>query len=176
MGPLWACVLSHFSRVQLFVTLWTVAHQASLSMGLSRQEYWSGLSCPPARDLLNQGSNLCHLHCRWILYLLSHRGNPENCLLVNKSPLRWQARVLENRLAGVWMEGEVRRQSKKTCKSCCKNVPILAWLGRRCVNFFFPAAIHRWARSGCFLWAVQRYFSLTFRHGDLLRDGPSCKF
>ena len=37
------CVLSHFSHVQLFATLWTVAHQAPLSMGFSRQEYWSGL-------------------------------------------------------------------------------------------------------------------------------------
>ena len=37
-------VLSWFSRVWLFVTLWTVAHQALLSMGFSRQEYWSGLS------------------------------------------------------------------------------------------------------------------------------------
>ena len=36
-------MLGHFSRVQLFVTLWTVAHQAPLSMGFSRQEYWSGL-------------------------------------------------------------------------------------------------------------------------------------
>ena len=49
------CVLSHFSRVQLFATLWTVDHQAPLSMGFSRQEYWSGLSCPPARDLLDPG-------------------------------------------------------------------------------------------------------------------------
>ena len=41
------CVmLSHFSHVRLFVTLWTVAHQAPLSMGFSRQEYWSGLPCP----------------------------------------------------------------------------------------------------------------------------------
>ena len=32
-------LLSHFSRVQLFVTLWTIAHQAPLSMGFSRQEY-----------------------------------------------------------------------------------------------------------------------------------------
>ena len=39
-------VLSLFSRVQLFVTLWTVAHQAPLFMGFSRQEYWGGLSCP----------------------------------------------------------------------------------------------------------------------------------
>ena len=41
------------SRVQLFVTPWTVARQASLSMGFSRQEYWSGLSCPPPGNLPN---------------------------------------------------------------------------------------------------------------------------
>ena len=52
-----ACVLSHSSLVQLFVTLWTIAHQAPLSMGFSRQEYWSGLSCPPPGDLSNQGLN-----------------------------------------------------------------------------------------------------------------------
>ena len=45
--------LSHFSRVQLCVTLWTIARQASLSMGFSRQEYWSGLSCPSPGDLPN---------------------------------------------------------------------------------------------------------------------------
>ena len=37
-------VLSHFNPVRLFVTLWTVVHQAPLSMGFSSQEYWSGLS------------------------------------------------------------------------------------------------------------------------------------
>ena len=37
-------LLSPFSRVQLLVTPWTVAYQAPLSMGFSRQEYWSGLS------------------------------------------------------------------------------------------------------------------------------------
>ena len=42
-----AHVLSHFSHVRLFVTLWTVAHQAPLPMGLSRQEYWNGLPFPP---------------------------------------------------------------------------------------------------------------------------------
>ena len=44
-------VLSCFSCVQLFVTLWTVALQAPLSIGFSRQEYWSGLLCPPLGDL-----------------------------------------------------------------------------------------------------------------------------
>ena len=43
------------SRVQLFVTQWTVAHQAPLSMGFSRQEYWSGLPFPSPGDLLNPG-------------------------------------------------------------------------------------------------------------------------
>ena len=52
----WLCVhvLSHFSLsnaksfqfVQLYVILWTVAHQVPLSMGFSRQEYWNGLPCP----------------------------------------------------------------------------------------------------------------------------------
>ena len=50
-----ACMLSHFSRVQLFVTLWTVAHQAPLSMEFSRQEYWSGFPCPPPGDLPDPG-------------------------------------------------------------------------------------------------------------------------
>ena len=48
-------MLSYFSSVQLFVTLWTVAHMAPLSMRFSRQEYWSGLSCPPAGDLPDPG-------------------------------------------------------------------------------------------------------------------------
>ena len=43
-----ACVLSCFSHVQLFVTLWTVAHQAPLSMGFSRQEY--GVGCHSLRQ------------------------------------------------------------------------------------------------------------------------------
>ena len=50
-----ARVLCCFSRVWLFATLWTVARQAPLSMGFSRQEYWSGLPCPPPRDLPNPG-------------------------------------------------------------------------------------------------------------------------
>ena len=49
------CMLSCFSGVQLFATLWIVAHQAPLSIGFSRQEYWNGLPCPPPGDLLNQG-------------------------------------------------------------------------------------------------------------------------
>ena len=49
-------LLSCFSRVQLFETLCAVAGQASLSVGFSRQEYWSGLLCPPPGDLSNPGT------------------------------------------------------------------------------------------------------------------------
>ena len=47
------CVL--LSRVQLFVTPWTVARQAPLSMGFPRQEYWNGLPFPPPGDLPDPG-------------------------------------------------------------------------------------------------------------------------
>ena len=50
------CALSHFSHVWLFAILWTVAHQASLSVEFSRQEYWSGLPFPPLGDLPDLGS------------------------------------------------------------------------------------------------------------------------
>ena len=43
------------SRVQLFVTPWTVAYNTPPSMGFSRQEYWSGLPFPSPEDLLNPG-------------------------------------------------------------------------------------------------------------------------
>ena len=55
LGILSVCVCCRFSLVWFFVTLWTVAHQTPLSMGFSRQEYWSGLPCPPPGDLPNPG-------------------------------------------------------------------------------------------------------------------------
>ena len=58
-GIVWTCVrvcmLSHFSHIQLFVTLWTVACQAPLYMGFSRQEHWSGLPRPPPENPSNPG-------------------------------------------------------------------------------------------------------------------------
>ena len=50
-SSLCACMLSRLSHVKLFATLWTVDHQALLSMGFSRHEYGSGLPCPPPGDL-----------------------------------------------------------------------------------------------------------------------------
>ena len=50
-----ACMLSHFGCVWLFVTLWTIAHQAPLSTGFSRQEYWSGFPYPPPEHFPDPG-------------------------------------------------------------------------------------------------------------------------
>ena len=49
------CVLSHCSHVRLCETLWAAACQAPLSLGFSRQEYWSGLPFPPPGDFLYPG-------------------------------------------------------------------------------------------------------------------------
>ena len=48
-------MLSGFSRVQFFATVWTIARQAPLFMVLSQQEYWSGLPFPPPGDLPDPG-------------------------------------------------------------------------------------------------------------------------
>ena len=63
----WACVQGKlFSNIWLFATLWTIAHQVPLSIGFSKQEYWSGLPCPPPRDLPAPGSNLIsYIYLYW---------------------------------------------------------------------------------------------------------------
>ena len=73
-------LLSHFSRAQLFATLRTVACQASLSMGFSRQEYWSELPCPPPGDLPNPRNETASLEApasHTDSSLLSHWGKPQ---------------------------------------------------------------------------------------------------
>ena len=51
-----ACMPSHFSHGHLFLTLWAITCQAPLSMGFSRQEYWSGLPCLPPGNLPDPGN------------------------------------------------------------------------------------------------------------------------
>ena len=74
-----ACGLSSFSCVRLLVILWTLAHQATLSMGFSRQEYWSGWARPSPRDLpcrgpapVDPGNSKQGRH---------RRGSGNNCLI-----------------------------------------------------------------------------------------------
>ena len=54
-------MLSHFSHVQRFVTLWTMAHQVPLSMGFSRQKHWNRLPFPSPEDFPNPGIELVSL-------------------------------------------------------------------------------------------------------------------
>ena len=70
--PLSNCVHYLLSRVQLFVTPWTIARHSPRSMKFSRQEYWSGLPFPPPgmEGIPAKGSNPGLLHCRQILYPL----------------------------------------------------------------------------------------------------------
>ena len=73
------CMLSCFSSVQLFVTLLTVACQAPLSLGFSRQEYWSGLPCLPPGYLPDPGIEPVSPVAPALqadLLLLSHQGSP----------------------------------------------------------------------------------------------------
>ena len=65
-------------RVWLFVTPWTVAHQIPLSMGFSRQEYWSGLPYPPPGDLSNPAIEPMSSTSQVDSLLPSHRGSPGN--------------------------------------------------------------------------------------------------
>ena len=85
-------VSNMLSRVQLFVVPWTVTHQAPLSMGFSRQEYWSVLSSLFQGIFLTQGSNLCLLH---LLLDLNQKPNntsqislDEDSLLAERTPCR----------------------------------------------------------------------------------------
>ena len=68
-----AFMLSHFSSVWLFATLWTVACQAPLSMGFFRQEYWMGCHFLLQGIFPTWGFTLGLLHCRQILYCWATR-------------------------------------------------------------------------------------------------------
>ena len=101
--------LSRFSHVQLFVTLWIIACQASLSMGFSRHEYWSGLPCPlgikpvsPAAPALQADS-----------LPLSHQGNPIWLYI----PLK---KTLEGTNSESWTQ--ITPRQKRGCSEGCSIV------------------------------------------------------
>ena len=86
------------SCVQLFATPWTVAYQASLFMGSSRQAYWSGLPFPSPGDLPDPGIEPDLPRCRQTVYQLSHQGSLYQCVCVgglsfNKLEAQWNKKV-----------------------------------------------------------------------------------
>ena len=82
------CCVESLSCVWLFVTLWTVVHQAPLPMGFSRQEYWSELPCPPPGDLSNPGTEPRSLTLQVDSLLSEPRGKPKNTGLGSLSLLQ----------------------------------------------------------------------------------------
>ena len=96
------CVLSDFSHIQLCATIWTTALQAPLFMRFSRQEYWTGLLCPPPEDPLDPGiepeSLTSNLHRQVGSLPLVPPGKPILVLLLlshfivsdSVQPHRWQ--------------------------------------------------------------------------------------
>ena len=78
-AQLLVCCESHSVMSSFLRPNGLLSHQTPLSMGFPRQEYWSGLPCPLPGDLPDPGIELGLLHCRQILYCLSHEGNPLVC-------------------------------------------------------------------------------------------------
>ena len=109
-----ACVLSCLSHVQLFTTSGTVAHQAFLSTGLSRQEYWSVLPRPPAGDLPDPGIELAvsSISCigRWIFHHLCHLGSPKLTLWYQVIK-KVQKHVKSESYFSLWVEGIIKIES-----------------------------------------------------------------
>ena len=66
------CLVSH---VQLFVTAWTGAHQASLSMGILQARILEWIAMPTSRGSSQPRDRTQGLHCRWFLYHLSQQGS-----------------------------------------------------------------------------------------------------
>ena len=83
----------------LTVTSWTLAHQAPLSMGFSRPEYWSGLPCPSPGDLPNPGIEL-RSPVLQADYHLIYQGAGEGEELPKTGPSRESAGVLERAQRG----------------------------------------------------------------------------
>ena len=104
------CMLSRFSRLQLFATQWTIACQAPLSMGFSRQEYPSGLPCRPPGDLLDPGIALASPALQVDSLPPSHRGSPSEVQ-------KWASPFLISLLIGVTASALTRGSVKSRDRS-----------------------------------------------------------
>ena len=87
--------VSVLSHIQLFAALWTVAHQAPLGMGFSRQECWSGLPFPTPGDLPNPGIEPTSpiLAGRFLPLAPPGKADPEFCLCLGVEITAWAERL-----------------------------------------------------------------------------------
>ena len=135
-------VLSHFSHVWL--TLWTIAPQVPLSMGLSRQKYWSGLPCLHPGDLPDPGIEPASLTFACIGQVgsspLAHLGSPHMCRACFKCPHQYLkqgrrgSQVMENQWTlGYYCQSDTTDPQDQWD---CDNPTVLILTA----NFFFKAA------------------------------------
>ena len=117
-----ACMLSHFSHVRLFTTPWIVAHQAPLSVGFSRQEYWSKLPCPPPGDLPDPGTEPISLMSPALAGRFFTTSTTWEAFLRNKSKLTVfpGGPAIKNPSANEGDMGSISGQEDPTCYGATK--------------------------------------------------------
>ena len=106
-----AYVLNCCSRVRLFATPWTVAHQAPLSMGFSRQEYWSALPLPPPGDLqqyvkihnTSGFSNTWTMNFQMFKLVLEKEEEPEIKLPTSAGSWKKQESTIKTSISVYWL-------------------------------------------------------------------------
>ena len=122
-----AYVLNHSSGVWLFVTLWTVAHQVPLSMQFYKQEYFSGLLCPPPGDLPNPGIEPSSLMSQALT------GRFFTTSTIWKAPLNMYMYQITNILWVIKKAREFRKTSTSALLTMPK--PSTVWITANCGKF-----------------------------------------
>ena len=122
-------MLIWFSCFRFFTTLWTTAHQVPLSMGFSRQEYWSGFPCPPPGDLPNPGIEHASPALQVDSLPLNHQGSP-------RGPSRECQASGTSRLPGSAADQKGHHAKRCRChragvRSTCSSSCLLLWLLHR---------------------------------------------
>ena len=114
-------LLSHFSH--FFVMPWTVAYQAPMSMGFPRQQYWSGLPCPPPEDLPNPGIKPTYpvSSALQVDSLLESPGKP---LPTSISSVQFSRSVVSDCLWSPWIAARQASLSITNCRSSLRLTSI----------------------------------------------------
>ena len=124
-------LFSHSVVSGSFVTPWTIAFKAPLSMGLPRWEYWGGLPFPPQEIFLTQRSNWEFLHCRQILYIWATR----EALIILLKHLNFIALLLYPPRFSVWTMQRRHTKGRWTGERTPSTTSLL---------FTFPEERGRW--------------------------------
>ena len=103
------CIVNCFSHVLLFAILWTIALQTPLSMEFSRQECWSGLSCPPPGDLPDPGVKLMSLMLSCIGRKFTTSANREDIcyIIIIQNPASLVAQMVKESACNVGDPGSI---------------------------------------------------------------------